>query len=142
MVSARRLPCESQGVTRGVVVGGEKVGEKGTRGGRKRGGNRLHAARFTGLNIPSLVFCIARVSRIEKGEGEGWLGRRKVGAKETIYMYMRVINRGRRGSGEKKRRERVTGAKISDLDHTRLQEKSGGRSEVFYDRDGNRGRIL
>lgn len=24
-----------------------------------------------------------------------------------------------------KRRERVTGAKISDLDHTRLQEKSG-----------------
>lgn len=67
----------------------------------------MHAARFTGLNIPSLVFCIARVSRIEKGEGEGWLGRRKVGAKETIYMYIYVYacykSRAKRKWREKKK---------------------------------------
>lgn len=82
---------------------------------------------------------------LKRGRERGGWGGEKLGRKKRyicIYMYMRVINRGRRGSGEKKRRERVTGAKISDLDHTRLQEKSGGRSEVFYDRDGNRGRIL
>lgn len=39
---------------------------------------------------------------------------------------------------EKKRRERVTGAKISDLDHTHARKKKG--DQVFYDWDRNRGR--
>lgn len=111
----------SQGVTRGVGEAGEKGNERRLKKRKEPVARGSIPPRwFTGLNIPScfasLVFANWKGRERERG---GWGGEKF----ERNDIYICYKSRAKRKWREKKRRERVTGAKISDLDHTHARKK-------------------
>lgn len=121
MVSTRRAPCESRGHAgsgggRGKREREEIEKEEGTGCTRLDSSPLVHGVKYT------LAFRITRVRELKRErERERWLRRRKVRKKRYIYICYK--SRAKRKWREKKRRERVTGAKISDLDHTHARKK-------------------
>lgn len=102
MVSTRRAPCESQGVTKEEGKVGEREEEiekeEGTGCTRLDSSPLVHGVKYT------LVFCIARVRELKrKRERKKWLGRRKVRKKRYIYIYMRYKSRAKRKWRERKK---------------------------------------
>lgn len=79
------------------------------------------------------MFCITRVRELKREREREVVGEEK-SSKETIYIYICYKSRAKRKWREKKGRERVTGAKISDLDHThgRKKKEDGGKGAKYF----------
>lgn len=98
MVSTRRAPCESQGVTKEEGKVGEREEEiekeEGTGCTRLDSSPLVHGVKYT------LVFCIARVRELKRKKER--VGEEK-SSKETIYIYMRYKSRAKRKWRERKK---------------------------------------
>lgn len=79
------------------------------------------------------MFCITRVRELKRERERGGWGGEKF-ERNDIYIYICYKSRAKRKWREKKGRERVTGAKISDLDHThgRKKKEDGGKGAKYF----------